>query len=137
MGLIIDTSVFVRIERAGGYPDFTPWRSLEPFFIAAITVSEMSVGLLRAESERRRQQRQAFFNALLDRVDVLSFDQTTAIAHAQMTVDLWRRGKPIGSHDALIAASAITHGCSLLTSNVSEFRHVTGLSVIEYAPVVT
>lgn len=30
----------------------------------------------------------------------------------------------IGIHDLIIAATAISHGCTLLTANIAEFRRV-------------
>ena len=41
-------------------------------------------------------------------------------------------GKPIGPHDALIAATALAHGATLVTRNLREFRRVKGLRVEDW-----
>jgi predicted nucleic acid-binding protein len=46
---------------------------------------------------------------------------------------LAERGKLIGAHDLIIAATAITHDLSLLTSNSDECSRVPGLKVIEFS----
>jgi predicted nucleic acid-binding protein len=41
----------------------------------------------------------------------------------------------IGAHDLIIAATALSHGCAVLTTNAAEFARVPGLEVL--APMVS
>jgi predicted nucleic acid-binding protein len=49
--------------------------------------------------------------------------------HAQLWADLAAVRLPIGVHDSLIAATALTHGYAVLTENPREFQRVPGLVV--------
>jgi predicted nucleic acid-binding protein len=42
-------------------------------------------------------------------------------------------GNPIGAHDLIVAATAKSHGLSVLTQNLAEFSRVPGLSVISFS----
>lgn len=70
-----------------------------------------------------------FVERVLARVPVLPFDLAVARMHAQLAFELFAIGRPIGSHDLLIAATAVAHGYDLLTLNVREFERVPGLIV--------
>ncbi len=131
-GLIVDTSVFIHLERQGVSPDFARWREYGDVFISAITLSEMLVGIHRANTIDRRVKRQAFIDAVRSRIAVLPFDEIVAITHAQLAASLADAGTPIGAHDLLIAATAITNDCALLTANSREFSRVTGLDVLPF-----
>lgn len=70
---VIDTTVLVTLERRGwGLSMLRP--SLEPddeIAIAAVTISELLVGVYRADSEARRLRREVFLDTLLDGVPIL------------------------------------------------------------------
>jgi tRNA(fMet)-specific endonuclease VapC len=67
VGLILDTCILIRAER--GYSlDFSPWVHYGDAFISAITVSELLVGVHRADSDARRIRRSAFVEAILARL---------------------------------------------------------------------
>ena len=130
MGLLIDTSVFVDIERtgsalSGALGDLGD----QPVHLAAITASELLHGVHRADSAVRRQRRQDFVEAVLEIIPVLSFDLDTARVHSRLWADLARAGSMIGAHDLQIAATAIAHDLELVTANVREFGRVDDLVV--------
>ena len=130
MGLLIDTSVFVDIERT----ESALSRTLgdlgdHPVYLTAITASELLHGVHRADSAVRRQRRQDFVEAVLEIIPVLSFDLDTARVHSRLWADLARIGLMIGAHDLQIAATAIAHDLELVTANVREFGRVDDLVV--------
>ena len=53
-------------------------------------------------------------------------------SHAVVHADTQDRGTPVGSHDLLIAATAMHHGMPVLTCNGKDFRNVPGLVVFDY-----
>ena len=133
MGLIVDTAVFVAFERSGRPVDLSPWAPLEDVFISVVTVSELLVGVHRADTEARRAKRAAFVEAILGGITVLDFTAEVARVHAQVTAELMRQGQIIGAHDLIIAATAKLHGASVLTDNVAEFCRVPGLNVLPFS----
>ena len=77
----------------------------------------------------QRARREAFVEAILDRMPVLPFDLKSARVHARLVAQLEKGGFRIGAHDLLIAATALTHGRAVLTVNVREFERVPGLEI--------
>jgi tRNA(fMet)-specific endonuclease VapC len=128
--VIVDSSVFIALERLGvtleATADVAPD---EEVALAAITASELLVGVHLAETTERAVRRQAYVEIILASVPVISFDLQVARVHARLSADLAQRGQTIGAHDLMIASTAIACSGSVLTANVREFVHVPGLSV--------
>ncbi len=85
MGHLIDTSVFVTLERRGLPPKAI--RSVAEFHtlaVAAISASELLAGVYFANSPRRRAQRLAFAEEVLSLVPVLPLDLKVARVHAEI-----------------------------------------------------
>jgi tRNA(fMet)-specific endonuclease VapC len=132
MGLIVDTNVFIAFEKAESSIDFSAWEPSEEVYISAVTVSELLMGVHRANTEDRRKRRSAFVEAVIAGIGALDFTTSVARIHAEIHADLMRRGQMIGAHDLIIAATARCHDLGLLTNNVSEFSRVPGLQVIAF-----
>jgi len=130
MGLIIDTSVFVRWERSGRKIDFSAWDDQGEAALSVITASELLVGVQLADSEARRQRRSAFVESVLAQIPIRAFTLEVARVHAELFATLSRSGRMIGAHDLMIAATARHDDCAVLTTNVAEFEQVPGLQVI-------
>ena len=94
-------------------------------------VSELLVGVHRAETEARRSVRSAFVEAILGQIPVLDYTPDVARVHARLFATLSRQGQMIGAHDLIIAATAIHHDSAILTTNDLEFRRVSELEAIE------
>ena len=131
MGLVVDTDVFIHLERGSLPPDWKTYAGdYGGVYISAVTVSELLVGVYRADTQERRVKRTALVESVLARVSVLPFTAEVARLHAQLLADLMGRGQKIGAHDLIIAATALHHGFPVLTNNVREFERVTGLDVL-------
>jgi tRNA(fMet)-specific endonuclease VapC len=131
LGLILDSSVLIGAER--GTLDMIRFlESVSSDFVAisAVTASELMHGCHRAPDPGTRARRSAFVDAILDVLPVVPFGLSEARRHAELWADLQRKGKMIGSHDLLIAATAIARGDSLATLNPKEFKRVAGLMVL-------
>jgi tRNA(fMet)-specific endonuclease VapC len=57
------------------------------------------------------------------------FDLLCARAHARLWAELAGSGEDIGSHDRLVAATAIASGWRIATANHRHFERVVGLQV--------
>jgi tRNA(fMet)-specific endonuclease VapC len=134
MGLMVDTNVFIRFEKSGKAIDLSPWGQSERVYISVVTVSELLMGVHRADTGERRQRCSAFVEAVISGVSVLDFTIASARIHAEIYAELAKKGQLIGAHDMMIAATARHHGLSSLTDNVDEFSRVPGLRVIPFIP---
>lgn len=130
MGELIDSSVLIALERRersvgwlqAQFPDVS-------YAVAAITASELLVGVYLGRPVERRVRREAFFEEIVRRVPVLPFDLRVARLHAEISAQLRAAGQLIGAHDLLIAATALAHGYAVVTANLREFERVPGLVV--------
>jgi predicted nucleic acid-binding protein len=132
MGLVIDTNVFIDAEN--GRFDLTALNDYTEYgeaFISAITVSELLTGVHMAKNTAIRIKRSAFVDAVLSGVPALDFTEEVARTYAELYAHfLKKRTKPSSTvHDLQIAATAITYGYAVLTSNVNDFKKVPGLIV--------
>lgn len=94
--------------------------------IAAITASELLVGVELAD-RRRRATRRATVDAIVDAFDVVPFDLQTARHHAVLLAHARRSGRPRGAHDLHIAATARATGRILLTADATAFDDLPGV----------
>jgi predicted nucleic acid-binding protein len=131
---MVDANVFIHFERRSVPLDLSVWEPSEDVFISVVTVSELLMGVHRADNEARRKRRSEFVEAILAGVSVLDFTIAVARRHARLYAELWAEGRMIGAHDMIIAATALHHDLSLLTENVEEFSRVAGLRVIPFGP---
>lgn len=130
MGILIDTTVLVSLERRGGQFEEFAFRLAETdLAIATITISELLLGVHRAKPEQRRVQRENYVESVLAKLTTYPFDSSVARVHAGLWAELSARGEIIGPHDLIIAVTAQMLGYSILTENVREFSRVPGLEV--------
>jgi len=130
MGIIFDTSVLIGLERASSRLDkFILGREGEAFGISSITVSELLHGVHRADSERRRIIREAFIEKIIEVFPVIPFDLGAARIYAGIWASLATRGKVVGAHDLIIAATCISLGFSLATLDLRDYNLIEGLNI--------
>ena len=135
MGLLIDTSVLIQIERSGAEAvSLLDSAGDQPVFLAAISASELLHGVHRANTAIRRGRRGRFVESIFDLVPILPFDLEIATVHSRIWADLASRGQMIGAHDLLIAATALHHRHTVVTSNAREFGRVDGLDLMIWPP---
>jgi hypothetical protein len=124
---ILDTSTVILL------PQLTDPSALpdEPI-ITAITLAELTVGPLVAQSDRDRAARQAHLQQAESDFDPLPFDAAAARAFGQVAADLRQAGrKPAArAYDALIAAVAIANGLPLYTVNPNDFANIGTLQLV-------
>ena len=128
MGLIIDTSVLIEAER--GKIDFNKWKNYGDAYISSITITELLIGVHRANTDERRIKRSAFVEHIIGSFSAVVFGEEEARVYAQILKNLFDQGVTLGVHDMLIGSTAIANGHAVLTMNESDFRRITGLEVI-------
>lgn len=130
MGIIIDTYVFIKVEKKPQKIDFQKWAHYGEFYISAITMSELLVGTHLANTEARHLKRTTFVETIISKIKIIDFTKAESRIHAKLYAHLHKTGNMIGAHDLIIAATALTHNYAVLTSNHSEFVRVPGLTVL-------
>ncbi len=134
MGVLIDSSVLIDHERRRiDLEERVIGREDEPFFLSVVTASELLHGVHRARDRGTRARRSAVVEGILGSFPLLPIEIATARMHARLWADLAAEGRSIGSHDLWIAASCLSHGLTLVTSNLREFMRVPGLEVEDWS----
>jgi len=130
VGVIIDTSLLIACERQAIDLDaFIQGRRQEPVGISVITAAELLHGVHRADTGRRRLKRSAYVEKILDLISVYPFDLAAAKIYADLWANLQKRGQQVGSHDVMIAATALSLGYSLATLDLRDYERIEGLTV--------
>jgi len=133
MGLIIDTNFFIDVENKRLNLDkLSTFTDYGEAFIAAVTVSELLVGVHMADSADKRIRRSAFVESIISTIPVIEFDENVARSYAEVySYYLKPRNKSAANvHDLQIASTALAHGYAVLTSNVSDFNKIPGITVV-------
>ncbi|MDD2845104.1 MAG: type II toxin-antitoxin system VapC family toxin [Rhodoferax sp.] len=135
MMFVLDTNVVselrkVRLGKANAnVAAWTQSVDAADLFVSAITIMELELGVLSIE--RKDATQGAMLRAWLERHVLPEFsgrtlpvDTAVALRCAQLHVPDKR-----GERDALIAATALVHGMTVVTRNVADFK-LTGVTIL-------
>jgi len=124
---VLDTSTVILLSRIED-PESLP---REPM-ITAVTLAELSVGPLVADTHEERAARQAHLQQAEADFHPLPFDAAAARAFGRVAASLRRSGrKPAArSLDAMIAATALANALPLYTCNPGDFAGIDELEVV-------
>lgn len=96
-------------------------------FTSCICIMELRFGsMLRANSDKFWER---ISREIISRVNVIQIGEKEALTAGDILAALRKTGQIIGIEDVLIAASALTHQCSLVTANTRHFSRIKGLKV--------
>lgn len=131
---LLDTNVISELRKVGdgkadlNVTDFLAGADHADFFLSVITLMELEIGVLRLTrrnpehgNQLRLWMKEQVLPEFLDRS--LPVDSAIAMCCAELHV-----ADPRSERDALIAATALTHGMTVVTRNTSDFAY-TGLSI--------
>jgi toxin FitB len=130
---VLDTDVVSHLRRPEkAHPNVVAWASntpVTPHFISTITLLELERGIL--SMERKDAAQGAILRAWMDSQILVRFsgrilpvDITVAQRCAKLHVP-----DPKPERDALIAATALVHGMTVVTRNVDDFKP-TGVEIL-------
>ena len=130
MKRLLDTSTLVDFLRG----DANTVAAMRRADVSDLVTSTLVVEELFAGTTLARDSHTELFrvDSLLRPLRVLPFDQKSARAAGLLRMMLQKQGTPIGNSDRMIAATAIAHDASVVTSNVREFARVPGLIVEDW-----
>jgi len=129
--ILLDTNICIDILRGKDSALLARYASIPRTDIAlsAVVRSELLAGaLLSARSEENRRAAEDFCGLFL----CLPFDARAADIHAEWHVRLRRSGTLIGTHDLMIAATALAHGLNVVTRNTDEFKRIETLGIEDW-----
>ena len=96
--------------------------------IASVVWHELLFGVERMPASKRREHLSGYLKEVVrSTCEFTDYDESAALWHAQERSRLERAGQTPTFADGQIAAIAATRGLTLVTRNVSDFRHFNGL----------
>ena len=133
---LLDTNVVSELRKLGdgkAGARVAAWvarRDAASFFISALTLMELEIGILRIE--RRDAGQGQLLRTWMDRHVLPEFAERTLPVDAAVALKCARLQVPYprAERDALIAATAIVHGMTVVTRNVTDIE-TTGAAVVD------
>ena len=133
---LLDTNVISELRKIGDGRANTrvaAWvsgRDAASFYISALTLMELEIGILRME--RRDSAQGGRLRAWMDQQVMPEFLERTLPVDAAVALKCARLHvpDPRSERDALIAATAMVHGMSVVTRNVDHFEK-TGAEIVD------
>lgn len=107
-------------------------KATPPNLIAVSTLTRMEVEYGLALNVERAKKLAPILDAFFSTIATLPFDEADAQAAAAIRAALKTQGQPIGAYDVLIAGTGLARGLVVVTSNVGEFKRVSGLQVEDW-----
>lgn len=133
MSYLVDTNVLSELRRRDPDDNVVRWLEGRPattLYLSVLTLGELRKGIeALAEGARKRR--------LLDwlEVELPRFFAGRVLPIDERVADRWgyvvaQAGRPVPAIDSLLAATALTHGLTLVTRNLRDFRYP-GLAVVD------
>ena len=127
---LLDTNILSELIKKRPNPSFLTRLSSIPgqkLWTSCICVMELRFG------SRLREDSEIFWNKIegeiLSKVRVISLGENEAHVAGDILARFRQTGQIIGIEDVLIAASALTHQCVMVTANIRHFQRIDGLIV--------
>ena len=125
--ILLDTNVISELMRPKPEPRVLAWANgLDPEAVAITAMNEAEIlhGLARLPVGQRQLQLQQSWEDLVTELfsgRILPFTSEAAHWYAAVLRQRERLAQPMATADAVIAATALTHGVPLATRNVDDF----------------
>ena len=133
MGLIIDTSAIIELERnRSSWSAFLEVSKDEPVFLPSIVWAELLVGVYMARDVKQALNRRAWLDGLRAKVPVIPFSPAVAEVWAELFADLKKRGTPVPANDLCVLSTALHLGYHVVVGPKDEkhFQSVGRVKII-------
>lgn len=131
MKYLLDTNVCINYLNAHsvGIRKTFETKSAREIVLCSVVKAELLYGALKSsKSEYCLKKLAYFFKAFTS----LPFDDTASEEYGRIRTQLEKTGQPIGPHDLLIAAIALSKQLILVTHNTKEFGRIEGLTIEDW-----
>lgn len=98
--------------------------------ISSITLAELRYGVKKSQQVQKNRGALDEFTLPLEIAD---FDEEAASAYGTVRAAIEKAGTPVGSMDMLIGAHALSLGVPLVTNNMSEFKQIKNLKLVDWS----
>jgi predicted nucleic acid-binding protein len=129
---LIDANVLSEATRPAPSPRVTNWliRNERDITVDPVILGEIRFGILLLPAGKRRQRLEGWFEAGVAKIVCLPWDAVTGLRWAKLLASLRARGESMPVKDSFIAATALTHGLTIVTRNVRDFSK-TGAKILD------
>jgi len=128
-GFLLDTNCISESVRAKPEPRVLDWIEAADesmLYLSVLTLGEIRKGVAGLPQGKRRTRLEAWMEVDLQARfsgRILPIDLAVADRWGLLTADAKRRGQPLSTIDALLAATALNHGLTIVSRNVSDFAN--------------
>lgn len=136
MTFLVDTNVLSEATKRNADNSVVDWlRSTRTeLVINPIILGEIRTGILILPRSKRRERLLEWYSNAVERIAVIAFDVTSGLVWAELSAELWRKGRTMPLKDSLIAATARQHNLTVATRNVADYRHAGVRLVNPFSP---
>lgn len=134
MRYLLDTCALSELVKSTPDAHVIRWfeaRKAHELCISAMTWGELQRGVTKLPESKRRSELTLWLQQLETGFEdrILAFDKNVSRVWAHMTAQAETQGKSMAAFDSIIAATARTHDCKLVSRNVRDFVNA-GIDVI-------
>ena len=134
MRYLLDTCVLSELVKSTPDAHVIRWfeaRKAHELCISAMTWGELQRGVTKLPESKRRSELTLWLQQLETGFEdrILAFDKNVSRVWVHMTAQAETQGKSMAAFDVIIAATARTHDCKLVSRNVRDFVNA-GIDVI-------
>jgi len=95
-----------------------------------IIIGEIDFGILLLPRGKRRSSLERWFNEGVKRIRCVPWEAATGLRWARLLAELRAKGRSMPIKDSLIAATALTHGLTVVTRNRVDFA-AAGVDIVD------
>lgn len=131
MKYLLDANVISEMVANSPNPEVVAWLKWNDAasVTSSVVVAELDYGINLIPMGRRRTRLEEWLTGILDYLQVIPFDIEEARAWSRLMAKLTLAGKPLPTKDAMIAATALVHGLTVVTRNARDFER-TGVTLV-------
>lgn len=124
MTYLVDANVLSEPTRPAPDPRVVAWLRTHgaDLVIDPIVLGELRFGILLLPKGRKRTALEAWFDDGIRFIHCLEWNDSSGLRWAQLVADLRKKGQAMAIKDSMIAATALTHGLTVVTRNTRDFR---------------